>query len=128
MITRNINYTDRLDRLLPTEFVATYLGVTQLVTDNLAWRQPLLLSSLVVCLILIPVMLYKKGVNDIRHYFAVCFSFLAWAYALGDAFQPGAWIEYDLYVPVVGAVLMVLWALVATVLDIKPKDGANNAS
>ena len=114
------SYTDRITRILPTEFVAAYLAVTQVVKEDLAWRQPLLLSSLVVCLVLIPLFLVNiKGIKDHRHILVVAFSFVVWAYALGDAFQPGSWIRLDLYRPVVGAVLLIVWGLVPLVLGVE---------
>lgn len=127
MLVRKNNYTDPLTRFLPTEFIATYLGVTQLVSDSVDLRQPLLLLSILVCLVLIPIFLWRKGINDIRHHLAVVLSFLLWVYALGDAFQPGPWIPLDLHVPRVAGVLMVLWGLVSTILDIGSEEGNDNA-
>ena len=41
MLERNTaTYTDRIGRLLPTEFVGAYLTVTQTVRDSLDLRQP----------------------------------------------------------------------------------------
>ena len=123
------NYTDRITRILPTEFIAAYLAVTQIAQDDLALRQPLLIVCLLVCLLLIPMFLTRiKGITDRRHHFVVTMSFLVWAYALGDVFQPGLWIPYDLYHPRVGAALMVVWGLVPLVLDIDAGSGGGNDS
>ena len=124
MATTVANYADRITRILPTEFVGAYLAVTQIVKDELALRQPLLLICLVVCLILIPIFLIRvKGIIDRHHHFVVAMSFLVWAYALGDVFQPGPWIPYDMYHPSLGAALMVIWGLVPLVLDIELNNG-----
>ena len=113
------NYTDRITRILPTEFVATYLTVTQIVRDDLTLRQPLLLLCLVACLILIPIFLNRiKKNNDRRHHVIVMLSFLIWAYALGDAFEPGSLIPFDLYRTSLGAALLVVWGLVPLALDV----------
>ena len=113
-------YTDRITSILPTEFVGVYLTVTQIVKEDLGMRQPLLLLALAACLALIPVFLKRiKGISERRHHVVVLLSFLVWAYALGDAFQPGAWIPYDLYFPSLGTVLLVVWGLVPFVLNME---------
>ena len=118
------NYADRITRILPTEFVGTYLAVTQIVKDDLALRQPVLLFCLVVCLALIPQFLARvKSIADRRHHLVVAMSFLIWAYALGDVFQPGRLIPYDLYHPRLGAALLVIWGLVPLVLAIDVSNG-----
>ena len=102
------NRTDRITKILPAEFVSAYLVVTQMVKANLALSQPLLLSCLVVFSVLIPLFLVKiKKIKDFLHIVLVDLSFMVWAYALGDAFQPGSWIRLDLHYPVAGAVLLV---------------------
>ena len=120
MNTGNIsNYTERITKLLPTEFVAAYLAITQLVKEELTLRQPLLLVCLGVCFLLIPLFLIKvKGITDRLHIFVVVLSFVIWAYALGDAFQPGSWIAFDLYRPAVGAGLLIIWSLVPLALGV----------
>ena len=121
------NYTDRITRILPTEFVGVYLAVTQVVKEDIDLRQPLLFVSLVVCLVLIPFFLFRiKKITSLRHHVVVLLSFLVWAYALGDAFQPGAWISYDLYRPSIGTVLLVVWGLVPLVLDAGSKKGTKS--
>ena len=120
MLERNTaTYTDRIGRLLPTEFVGAYLTVTQTVRDSLDLRQPVLLLCLVVCLIVIPVYLSRvKGINNRSHQIVVALSFLVWAYALGDAFQPGSWLSYNLYHPILGTAALVIWGLVPLGLNI----------
>ena len=113
------SYTDRITRILPTEFVATYLTVTQLVKGDLELRQPLLLICLAACLVLIPISLCRKGIKAPRYHCIVILSFVVWAYALGDAFQPGSWISFDLYRPILGAGFLVIWALVPTVVGLE---------
>ena len=115
------NYAARITRILPTEFVGAYLTVTQVVRHNLDFRQPALLLSLFVCLFLIPTFLTRiKGINNRQHHRVVQISFLVWVYALGDLFQPGRLLPYDLYHPELGTVLLVLWGLVPLVLHIEP--------
>ncbi|MDE0179475.1 MAG: hypothetical protein OXP36_12885 [Gammaproteobacteria bacterium] len=116
-------YSDRITKLLPAEFVGVYLTATQIVNaGDLGSRQPSLLICLALCLLLIPVYMSRiKGITDRSHQCVIALSFLVWAYALGDAFQPGAWIQRDLYNPVFGAVLLAVWGLVPLVLDIGPR-------
>lgn len=122
-----MGYTDRITKLLPTEFVGAYLAVTQVVKNDLDWSQPLLLVCLLVCLFSIPIYLKRiKKINDLRYRVVVTLSFLVWAYALGDVFEPGPVIRYDLYYPSVGAVLMIIWGLVPLVLDIDPERLSSN--
>ena len=120
------NYTDRITRILPTEFVAAYLAVTQIVKEELALRQPLLLLCLAVFIVMIPLFLVMiKGIKNPLHIAVVVLSFIVWAYALGDAFQPGSWIELDLYRPTVGVVLLIVWGLVPLVLGIALEERAS---
>lgn len=107
------NYTDRMTQLLPGEFVAVYLSATQLVRTELSLRQPILLCLIAVFLVLIPLFLFRlKGVRDRTRIIMVTASFLVWAYALGDAFQPGLWLQANLHNATVGAVLLLVWSLV----------------
>ena len=118
-------YTDRITQILPTEFVGAYLALTQVVKNDLQSRQPSLLICLAVSVILIPLFLHRiKGITDMRHSIVVVLSFLIWAYALGDAFQPGSLIPYDLYRPSIGAGLLIVWGLVPVVLNIGEENHA----
>ncbi len=86
MNNRNVSdYTDHIAKILPTEFVAVYLAVTQFANlGDHALRQPLLLVCLGVFFVLIPLFLIKvKGIKDYMHISIVVLSFLVWAYALG---------------------------------------------
>ena len=123
-----VSYTDRITKLLPTEFVGTYLAMTQVAQQSsLTWRQPLLIMCLVVCLFLIPIYLKQvKKIDSFRYRIVVTLSFLVWVYALGDVFEPGQWIRYNLYNPSIGAGLMILWGLVPLVMDIDPEKMVNN--
>lgn len=122
--TSGATYSDRITKILPAEFVGVYLTATQIVNaGDLESRQPSLLICLAFCLLLIPIYMSRiKGITDRRHQCVIALSFLVWAYALGDAFQPGAWIQRDLYNPVFGAVFLVVWGLVPLVLDIRPEE------
>ena len=119
-IAGNISeYTDRVARILPIEFVAVYLTVSQLVREENMWRQKVLLVTLVICLILIPVYLIRvKKIKTPDHVVLVVLSYLVWTYSLGDAFKTGPWIRYELYDPVIGTAAMVVWGLVPLALNI----------
>jgi hypothetical protein len=122
-IAGNISdYTDRVARILPIEFVAVYLTVSQLVLTENLWRQKVLLVTLAICLLLIPVYLIRvKKIKTPGHVALVVLSFLVWTYSLGHAFKTGPWIPYELYNPVIGTAAMVVWGLVPMALNIEER-------
>ena len=120
-------YPDRIGKLLPAEFVGAYLLVTQTVRESLALRQPVLFLFLIVSFLAIPTYLRRvKGINKRSDRVVVTLSFLVWAYALGDAFQPGSWVTYNLYQPILGTAFLIIWGLVPLALNIDSLNETTN--
>ena len=109
-LNRDSNYQDRLLKLIPAEFIGLYVAVSQLVANEPSLRQPVLICIVVGFVVLIPVYLYfVQGIRRAGQLLVTSASFLVWAYSLGDAFQPGPWIQSNLFVPVIGSIAIVLW-------------------
>ena len=120
-------YPDRIGKLLPAEFVGAYLLVTQTVRESLDLRQPVLFLFLIVSFLAIPTYLRRvKGINKRSDRAVVTLSFLVWAYALGDAFQPGSWVSYNLYQPILGTAFLIIWGLVPLALNIDSLNETTN--
>ena len=109
-LNKDSNYQDRLLKLIPAEFIGLYVAVSQLVADEPSLRQPVLVCVIVAFVILIPVYLYfVQGIRGAGQLLVTSASFLVWTYSLGDAFQPGPWIQSNLFLPAIGSIAIVLW-------------------
>lgn len=103
------NYTDRLVRLLPAEFVSIYVATTAIMAGDLALRQPVLLAMVGLFVVLIPFYLVKtQGVKSVWQIVVTEGAFLVWTYTLGDAYQAGRIITWDVHNPKIAAVLLLL--------------------
>ena len=113
-LDRDSDYSDRLLKLIPVEFIGAYVAVSQLVAEEPSLRQPVLISVVVGFTVLIPLYLYKiQRVKRVGQLLATSASFLVWTYSLGDAYQPGPWVNSNLFIPAIGSVVLVLWTSVA---------------
>jgi len=107
-------YSDRLLKLIPVEFIATYLAISQIASVDLALRQPILLFVIVLFAVLIPTYLYRVHSVTSRLQMAMTtISFLVWTYTLGDAFKRGPLLPVDVYHPIVASTALVLWTSLA---------------
>lgn len=110
--------SSRITAMLPADIVAAYVAITQAVSADLELRQPVLLCTLGMFAFGLPWYSRKfKGITTTRHLAGVTLSFVVWAYALGDAFQPGTWIAMDLHRPAIASVLLILWGVGAALFD-----------
>ena len=101
------SYTDKLLKLVPAEFVSLYLAAKTPIPDDSFLLQPILLSTALVLAVLIPVYLHRvHKVTDKLQIAMTTTAFLVWTYTLGDAYEPGQWIPYDLYVPEIASVAL----------------------
>ena len=115
-------YTDRLVKLVPAEFVTAYVAISQSVQDELDLRQPVLLAVFILFVLVIP--LYLQRVTEVTNRIQIAVttaSFVVWAYALGDAFQPGTLIHLNMYSSAVASVLLVVWTTVTPVFVKEPE-------
>ena len=120
-LTGNI-YLDRLSKLVPIEFISVYLAVSQSVQNELSLRQPVLLVVVLTFIILIPLYLYK--VHKVNNHLQVAMTtaaFVIWTYTLGDAFEPGVWIQSNFHHPTIASVAMLVWTGIVPVF-INPKE------
>lgn len=121
-LNRDSNYTDRLLKLIPIEFVSIYLAISQAVSTDLSLRQPVLLSVIVLFSVLIPVYLYKiQAVKSYQQIALTIVSFLVWTYSLGDAYEAGEWIR-GVYNPTIASVLLLLWTGIAPIFVTDQQD------
>ena len=111
-------YADKLLKLVPAEFVTVYLAVTQVIPPDSDVLQPILLSTTVLFLVLIPV--YLKTVQKVTNRAQIALTmltFYVWTYSLGDAYiNGGDWIGYDLYRPEIGASALIVCTGILPVL------------
>ena len=103
------NYTDRLLKLIPVEFVSVYLVISQLVASEPGMRQQVLVTVIVLFSLLIP--LYLKRIQKVKNRWQIVLtvvSFWVWTYSLGGAFVQGIWFQ-NIHNPIIASVLLLLW-------------------
>jgi hypothetical protein len=107
-------YLDKLLKLIPSEIIAAYLFI-----QNLIANQPVVIGNtdyqiivlwLVVFVFMIITPVYLVNVQHVYKMNQIVISgtaFLIWAYSLGGPFRLEGW-----YNPQIAAVLLVLWTLI----------------
>ena len=112
---RDSNYTERLLKLIPIEFVSIYLAISQAVSTDLDLRQPVLICVIVLFVVLIPIYLYKiQTVKSYQQIVLTIVSFLVWTYSLGDAYEAGEWFR-GIHNPTIASVVLLLWTGIAPI-------------
>ncbi|MCE5202793.1 MAG: hypothetical protein ABFC80_01990 [Coriobacteriales bacterium] len=130
-VSQTQTFADKLMKLIPTEIVGAYMvlagvigyppGSTQYVsagpeiTDD-ALRAFLIQFIFAVLLVLTPVYLRRVGhVASLPQIAVSTLSFVIWVYSLG-----GPFVVWGCYYPLMGSVVLVLWALFTPLL-VTPK-------
>jgi hypothetical protein len=121
-ITPENDFKDRLVKLIPAEFIAAYLTINNLVQGNdeksLFWTQVI---AIAVMFAVLP--FYQLRVLNIRGFgqnAATCGAFLLWVASIGSPLNSDVFRDAVFpYQPLHGTVAMVLWTLVAPVLNKK---------
>lgn len=119
-------YTDKLVKLIPTEIVGAYMvlagvlgygggtsseGATAshlaVLPDEPALKITLVRIVFFALLVLTPLYLKRIGrVTNIVQLVVSTLSFVVWVYTLG-----GPFIDWEIYHPLIGSVVLVLWSL-----------------
>lgn len=121
---RNSNYSDRLFTLIPAEFVSVYVAISLIVKTELSLRQPVLLSVVILFVVLIPIYLHNiQNVESRLQIILTTVSFLVWTYTLGDAYQPGKWLNIDLYHPVIASAALLLSTFIVPLFHLDTDQG-----
>ncbi len=111
------SYIDKLVKLIPAEAVALYLTGLGLIPAQLPDNQKIILPVWVlVCFILVIVVRthITKDPATPPNWRIVSFSavaFIIWSYSMG-----GPWQAYNLYLPYLGSLLVLLWTFLAPYL------------
>ena len=110
-ITDTTKYVDSLVKLIPSEFVATYLAIhtaTSSIEDE--GRQfSVLVFSAIFLLIVLPVYFYKTlKVINVPQIAASWFSLLIWIISLGGILEVYSW-----YLPIYSTIAIILWTLIS---------------
>lgn len=122
-ITPESDYRDKLLKLIPGEVVAAYITIDGIIPaqENSAKWVSLLVS--IVLLAAVPIYLVKtfEVINTRQIYFTMA-SFLVWLYSLGGPFKLwGPELGFQLHVPYIGSILLILWTLlIPLVVTAKP--------
>lgn len=126
------SYADKVMKLVPTEIVGAYMvlggiigyppGATVRVVETAAGipdetlRAFLIQFTFAVLLVLTPVYLRRVGhVTSIAQVALSTATFVIWVYSLG-----GPFVVWGCYYPLMGSVVLVLWALIVPLLMAKP--------
>lgn len=125
------SYADKLMKIVPTEIVGAYMvlagiigyppGATEFVivpagiSDD-ALRAFLIQFTFAALLVLTPVYLIRVGhVTSRSQILLSCATFVVWVYSLG-----GPFVVWGCYYPLMGSVVLVLWALTVPLLTAGP--------
>jgi hypothetical protein len=120
-IRQDQNYLDKLLKLIPSEIVAAYLFI-----QNIMANQPIVFGNkdysiialwivLIILLIITPVYLVNvQQVFKMNQIVLSSLSLIIWAYSLGGPFEMEGWHN-----PQIAAILLVLWTLIVPIF-IKP--------
>lgn len=115
-IEQSTPYVDRLTKLIPAEFVAAYLAIHTLVTNQPNMPEDtqfyaLLITGLIL-LVAQPVFLVKSlGVTSLSQNVVSAASLVIWIVSLGGVLD-----NYDWYLPAYSAISIILWTLLSPLL------------
>jgi hypothetical protein len=110
-------YISKLVKLIPAEVVAVYLTGLGLIPTPLPANQMIILPAWVfICLVFVFIVRthVTKDANNKPDWKIVGFSaiaFLIWSYSMG-----GPWAAYNLYIPYLGGLLVLVWTFIAPYL------------
>ena len=100
------SYTDRLLKLVPAEWVSSYIAIKGILDSNLNAGNEVYFAVIVVQLVVLPVYLrYALRITNKAQIFVTTVSFLVWVFSVGGAhFGQLGW--YESYY---GSITLILW-------------------
>ena len=111
------SYIEKLVKLIPAEVVAIYLTGLGLIPAQLPDSQKIILPVWVLVCFLLVILVrthITKDQNtppDWRIVSFSAFAFIIWSYSMG-----GPWQVYNLYLPYLGSLLVLVWTFLAPYL------------
>lgn len=116
-ITRNSDYQAKLVKLIPTEFIAAYLAIDNVVPEGTERRNILTFASAFLLLVL-PFYLAKLSKVTSRAQIVVtCGSYVIWIYSLGGPFN-----DWDVFSKPVASVLLILWTTLLPLINFQTEE------
>lgn len=110
-------YLDKLLKLIPSEIIAAYLFIQNLIADqpvvigNIDYQIIVLWLVVGVFIIVTPVYLVNvQHVYKMNQIVLSSIAFLIWTYSLGGPFRLEGW-----YNPQIAAILLVFWTLITPI-------------
>lgn len=110
-------YLDKLLKLIPSEIIAAYLFIQNLIANqpvvigNTDYQIIVLWLVVVVFIIVTPVYLVNvQHVYKMNQIVISSIAFLIWTYSLGGPFRLEGWHN-----PQIAAILLVIWTLIAPI-------------
>jgi hypothetical protein len=106
-ITDENNYSTKLIKLVPADFIAGYLVIDKAIPAGSIRKPALTIATLIVLVLLFLTLRFVHGIKSWPQILVTCTAFIIWIYSTG-----GIFVEYDYYYGSIASVLLVLWTFV----------------
>src|SRR5438552_807871 len=102
------NYSERLLKLVPAEWISGYIAIKGILDSNNTAGANAYFCVMVIQLLLLPLYLrFALGVKKVTQILLTSISFLVWVFSVGGA-QFGSLSWYESYY---GSIALILWTL-----------------
>ncbi len=111
-ISETSTYTDKLVKLIPTEWVGGYVAIKGILDSEHGVTHGVYYATILILAVLLPLYLRRTlALESWKQIFVTTVSFLIWVFSLGgDHVGAISWYE-----PYQGSVLLILWTLAVPV-------------
>jgi len=113
-ITKSADYTSKLLKLIPADFIAGYLAIDNTLPSGQFRKWGLTIATSVLLLLLFVTLRYLHRIKSWPQILVTCVSFVIWIYSVGGPFN-----EWDIYQRAVAGVALILWTFILPMFEFK---------